>query len=74
MENNRTRIPAANQQKIAKLNKQIEECEAKIANYRRQIEELSKPQVTLREIGAKIKAMGLTRNDVMRMLNQMEEE
>ena len=74
MENNRTRIPAANQQKIAKLNKQIEECEAQIANYRRQIEELSKPQVTLREIGAKIKAMGLTRNDVMRMLNQMEEE
>lgn len=74
MENNRTRIPAANQQKIAKLNQQIEECEAKIANYRRQIEELSRPQVTLREIGAKIKAMGLTRNDVMRMLNQMEEE
>jgi prefoldin subunit 5 len=74
METNRTRIPAANQQKIAKLNKQIEEYEAKIAECKRQIEALSMPQVTLREIGAKIKEMGLTRNDVMRMLNQMEEE
>lgn len=72
METNRTRIPAANQQKIAKLNKQIEECEAKIAEYRRQIEALSAPQVTLRELGAKIKAKGMTRNDVMRMLDQME--
>lgn len=73
MENNRTRIPAANQQKIAKLNKQIVEYEAKIADCKRQIEALSMPQVTLREIGAKIKAMGLTRNDVMHMLEQMEE-
>lgn len=69
---NRTRIPVANQQKIAKLNKQIEESEAKIAECRRKIEELSKPQVTLRELGAKIKEMGITRNDVMRMLEQIE--
>ena len=74
MENNRTRIPAANQQKIAKLNQQIEEYRAKIAECEKQIEALSAPQVTLREIGAKIKAMGLTRNDVMRMLEQMENE
>lgn len=74
MENNRTRIPAANQQKIAKLNQQIKEYEAKIAECKKQIEALSAPQVTLREIGAKIKAMGMTRNDVMRILEQIENE
>lgn len=73
MEANKTRIPATNQQKITKLNKQIEEYKAKIAECERQIEDLSVPQVTLRELGAKIKAKGITRNDVMRMLDQMED-
>lgn len=73
METNKTRIPAANQVKIAKLNQQIKEYEAKIEENKRKIEALSMPQVTLRELGAKIKALGMTRNDVMRILERMEE-
>ena len=68
----RTRIPAANKQKIIKLQQRINDYHAKIAECEAQIEALSTPQVTLREIGAKIKEKGLTRNEVMQMLDKVE--
>lgn len=69
---NKPRITVTNQQKIKKLQKRIDDHRRKIAECEQEIELLSAPQPTLREIGAKIKEKGLSRNEVLKMLDKIE--
>lgn len=67
----RTRRKITKEEKIAALNDKIAKHEAQIAELKAQIEALSKPQVTMRDITNKIKELDIPIEDVMKAVDKL---
>lgn len=57
--------------KIAKLQEEIAKYEDKIAECKKKIEELNAPSTNLRDVTAKIKELGLSPDDVMKVIEKL---
>lgn len=67
----RTRRKITKEEKIATLNDKIAKHESQIADLKAQIEALSKPQLTMRDITNKIKELDISIEDVMKAVDKL---
>ena len=75
MEETKKRVRRSKEQvisdKINRLQDEIRILEDKIADKKKQIEELQTPSVTLKDVTAKIKELGIAPDDVMKVIDKM---
>lgn len=67
----RTRRRISTEEKIAVLQAKIQSHVEKINELNAQIESLRAPQITLKEVGARIKELDIPMNDVMKAIEKM---
>ena len=67
----RTRRRISTEEKIAALQAKVQSHVDKINELNAQIESLRAPQVTLKEVGARIKELDIPMNDVMKAIEKM---